>query len=98
MCPTALGRKEKKLSNVHIVHWREMHNAASNLKTHLLTHSGDKPHKCMQCNYPFTLAQALSKHIMTHTRVKPHQCNQCRYSTITNVRLHEMTHSQMFTV
>ena len=21
MCPTALGRKEKKLSNVHIVHW-----------------------------------------------------------------------------
>ena len=21
MCPTALGRKEKKLYNVHIVHW-----------------------------------------------------------------------------
>ena len=24
MCPTALGRKEKKLSNVHIVHCQDL--------------------------------------------------------------------------
>ena len=66
-----------------------------NLKTHLFTHSGEKPHKCVQCNYSSTHASALKRHIMKHTGVKPHQCGHCEYSstTLAHMRRHEMTHS-----
>ena len=62
---------------------------------YLLTHSEEKPHKCVHCNCSFTQAGGLKRHRMIHAGEKPHQCSQCRYSSITfkDKRLHEMTHS-----
>ena len=48
----------------------------------MLTHSGEKPYKCTQCDYASTQAGALNRHIKTHSLLKPNQCKWCDYSTI----------------
>ena len=45
---------------------------AGTLKTHMLSHSGMKPHKCGQCEKSFRVAANLKTHILTHTGVKKH--------------------------
>ena len=47
---------------------------AGTLKTHMLSHSGMKPHKCGQCEKSFRVAANLKTHILTHTGVKKHSC------------------------
>ena len=55
---------------------------ASKLKTHKLTHSGEKPFTCIQCNFSCTQADNLKRHMKTHTGEKTHKCAQCDYSFI----------------
>ena len=51
---------------------------ASKLKTHKLTHSGEEPFICIQCNFSCTQADNLKR----HTGEKTHKCAQCDYSFI----------------
>ena len=53
---------------------------ASKLKTHKLTHSGEEPFICIQCNFSCTQADNLKRHMKTHTGEKTHKCAQCDYS------------------
>ena len=55
---------------------------ASKLKTHKLTHSGEEPFICIQCNFSCTQADNLKRHMKTHTGEKTHKCAQCDYSFI----------------
>ncbi|KAI9842437.1 MAG: hypothetical protein M1838_003147 [Thelocarpon superellum] len=48
-----------------------------NLKSHLLTHSHEKPFVCSTCQARFRRLHDLKRHTKLHTGEKPHICPQC---------------------
>ena len=48
-----------------------------NLKSHLLTHSHEKPYNCTRCDQRFRRLHDLKRHTKLHTGEKPHTCNKC---------------------
>ena len=53
---------------------------AGSLRKHLKTHSGEKTHKCYQCDYASSQAGNLRTHLTNHSGEKPNKCNQCDYA------------------
>lgn len=48
-----------------------------NLKSHLLTHSQEKPYECPTCNARFRRLHDLKRHTKLHTGERPHTCDKC---------------------
>lgn len=48
-----------------------------NLKSHLLTHSQEKPYVCHTCQMRFRRLHDLKRHSKLHTGEKPHICPKC---------------------
>lgn len=48
-----------------------------NLKSHLLTHSQEKPYECQQCQSRFRRLHDLKRHTKLHTGERPHECPKC---------------------
>lgn len=48
-----------------------------NLKSHLLTHSQEKPFVCQTCQMRFRRLHDLKRHSKLHTGEKPHICPRC---------------------
>lgn len=54
-----------------------------NLKSHLLTHSQEKPYECTTCQARFRRLHDLKRHTKLHTGERPHTCPKCgRRSTL----------------
>jgi len=48
-----------------------------NLKSHLLTHSHEKPYMCQTCQSKFRRLHDLKRHTKLHTGERPHTCPKC---------------------
>ena len=48
-----------------------------NLKSHLLTHSQEKPFECDRCDQKFRRLHDLKRHTKLHTGERPHTCQKC---------------------
>lgn len=51
-----------------------------NLKSHLLTHSHEKPYMCPTCGARFRRLHDLKRHTKLHTGERPHICPKCNRS------------------
>ncbi|CAH2050532.1 unnamed protein product, partial [Iphiclides podalirius] len=53
------------------------YDTRSNLKTHSITHSNERPYNCHLCKKSFKRNQDLKFHINQHTGAKPYKCPFC---------------------
>ena len=61
----------------------------------MITHTGEKVHKCAECGESFGQAGHLKQHMLVHSGEKPHKCTQCDYtsSRASTLKDHMKTHS-----
>lgn len=67
-------------------------NTKEELRVHIVSHTGEMPHKCSTCSEQFMYKKELTMHLMKiHGHPKPHACPQCpkTFLTRTELRVHE---------
>ncbi|XP_026482903.1 zinc finger protein 366-like [Ctenocephalides felis] len=75
---------------------RHMLIHSSNMKSHMLMHSGVRPHECNICKKTFTKSNNLKRHMLLHSRVLTHKCNICnkKFTQSGHLKKHMLIHNE----
>ncbi|XP_050702311.1 zinc finger protein 467-like [Eriocheir sinensis] len=52
-------------------------NVKSELKRHILAHTGIRPHECLECDKRFFSKSELNSHVVTHSDLREFKCDVC---------------------
>ena len=68
---------------------------STNLRAHMLIHTGDRPYACKVCNKNFIRSSDVKRHMLVHTGVRPYSCVLChqRFALYQNLKTHMDIHS-----
>ena len=74
---------------------RKSFKTESYMKSHLLTHTGEKPHKCLECGKQFRYKDSLKAHMRDHTgdkfKCRFQKCDM-EFNRIRDLKDHENIH------
>ncbi|XP_039950353.1 zinc finger protein 107-like isoform X1 [Bactrocera tryoni] len=92
-------KNSSQLLKCHIC--KDQFRKQSDLKRHLVVHTGERLHKCATCDKSFSLSSTLKQHMLTHTTERAkHICIVCTKTYLTkkalNVHLRLHTGAQPF--